>query len=137
MAPNARAYVQDLFRADSDLQRETALRGALISNNSWGFGGDNDYDIFAASYDAAVRDSLPGVTGEQEVAYVFASGNEGGGSEDGLGGIPGSVISPATGKNVITVGGVICRGTSRMKFFAARARMGRTRCARPIFPGAG
>ena len=36
---------------------------------------------------------------------MFAAGNEGGGSADGLGGIPGSVISPATGKNVITVGG--------------------------------
>src|SRR6185295_12599219 len=52
-----------------------------------------------------VRDSTPGVTGEQEVAYVFAAGNEGGGGDNGLQGTPGSVISPATGKNVITVGG--------------------------------
>ena len=36
MAPRARAFVQDLRLADSDLQRNTALRGALISNNSWG-----------------------------------------------------------------------------------------------------
>jgi subtilisin family serine protease len=105
MAPKARAWVQDYRRADSALQRETVVNGALISNNSWGFGGDNDYDIFAASYDAAVRDSTPGITGEQGVAYVFAAGNEGGGGDNGLQGIPGSVISPATGKNVITVGG--------------------------------
>jgi subtilisin family serine protease/subtilisin-like proprotein convertase family protein len=105
MAPRAKALVQDYRRADSPLQRETVVAGALISNNSWGFGGNNDYDIFAASYDAAVRDSTPGITGEQEVAYVFAAGNEGGGGDNGLQGTPGSVISPATGKNVITVGG--------------------------------
>ena len=87
------------------LQRNTVLKGALISNNSWGFGGDNDYDIFAAIYDSGVRDSTPGITGEQEVAYVFAAGNDGAGGNDGLNGIPGSIVSPATGKNVITVGG--------------------------------
>ncbi len=105
MAPRARAFVQNLQLADAVLQRRTAEQGALISNNSWGFAGDNDYDIFAAIYDSGVRDSMPGVTGEQEVAYVFAAGNEGGGGADGLNGIPGSIISPATGKNVITVGG--------------------------------
>ena len=105
MAPRARAYVMDLRRPDSDLQRETVLNGALISNNSWGFSGDNDYDIFAAIYDSGVRDSTPGILGEQQVAYVFAAGNDGAGGNDGLNGIPGSIVSPATGKNVITVGG--------------------------------
>ncbi len=120
MAPRARAFVQDYGLPDWVLQRNTALAGALISNNSWGFGGDNDYDIFAASYDAAVRDSMPGVTGEQEVAYVFAAGNEGGGGDNGLNGIPGSVISPATGKNVITVGGSdLPRHITNSKFIAA------------------
>jgi subtilisin-like proprotein convertase family protein len=103
MAPLARAFVQDLIGPDSELQKNAALTNALISNNSWGY-EVNDYDIFAASYDAAVRDSLPGVTGEQEVAYVFAAGNDGGGSGDGLNGIAGSILSPATAKNVITVG---------------------------------
>ena len=104
MAPRAKAYVQDFTLPDTVLQRNTALTNALISNNSWGRPGDNDYDIFASHWDAAVRDSLPGVMGEQQVTYVFAAGNEGGGGDNGLNGIPGSIISPATAKNVITVG---------------------------------
>ena len=106
IAPDAKALVMDYAGPNDVLQRRAALTNALISNNSWGYPADNDYDIFAASYDAAVRDSLPGVTGEQEVAYVFAAGNDGGGGNDGLNGVPGSVISPATAKNVITVGGI-------------------------------
>lgn len=104
MAPEVHVFVQNLNGPDDLLQRNTALQGALISNNSWGYSGDNDYDIFAASYDGAVRDSLPGVLGEQEVLYVFAAGNDGGGGDQGLNGIAGSVISPATAKNVISVG---------------------------------
>jgi subtilisin-like proprotein convertase family protein len=104
MAPRARAFVQDYTLPDTIMQRNTAQTNALISNNSWGRPGANDYDIYAASFDAAVRDSLPGVTGEQQVAYVFAAGNEGGGGDNGLNGIPGSIASPATAKNVITVG---------------------------------
>ncbi len=104
MAPGARAFMQDYRLPDTVMQRNTALSNALISNNSWGRPGANDYDIYAASFDAAVRDSLPGVLGEQQVAYVFAAGNEGGGGDNGLNGIPGSITSPATAKNVITVG---------------------------------
>jgi subtilisin-like proprotein convertase family protein len=104
MAPRARAFVQDYTLPDTIMQRNTGQSNALISNNSWGRPGANDYDIYAASFDAAVRDSLPGVTGEQQVAYVFAAGNEGGGGDNGLNGIPGSIASPATAKNVITVG---------------------------------
>jgi subtilisin family serine protease/subtilisin-like proprotein convertase family protein len=104
MAPRARAFVQDYTLPDTIMQRNTGQTNALISNNSWGRPGANDYDIYAASFDAAVRDSLPGVTGEQQVAYVFAAGNEGGGGDNGLNGIPGSIASPATAKNVITVG---------------------------------
>ena len=73
IAPKAMAYVQDFVGPDTALQTNTALTNILISNNSWGY-GNNDYDIFAASYDAAVRDSLPGRTGEYQVAYVFAAG---------------------------------------------------------------
>jgi len=104
MAPRATAFVQDFRLPDAVMQRNTALSNAPISNNSWGRPGANDYDIFAASFDAAVRDSLPGVTGEQQVAYVFAAGNDGNGGDNGLNGIPGSIVSPATAKNVITVG---------------------------------
>jgi subtilisin-like proprotein convertase family protein len=104
VAPRARGFMQDYLLPDSVQQRNIGQSNALISNNSWGRPGLNDYDIFAASFDAAVRDSLPGVTGEQQVTYVFAAGNEGGGGDNGLNGIPGSIVSPATAKNVITVG---------------------------------
>jgi subtilisin-like proprotein convertase family protein len=90
--------------SDSYLQEEPALTNALISNNSWGYDGDNTYDLAAASYDAAVRDALPTVTGSQPVLFVFAAGNDGGGDDDGGGGISDSIQSPATAKNVITVG---------------------------------
>ena len=109
MAPKAKAFVQLISTPNDVLQRNIALTNAHIANNSWGYGGDNDYDIYASSYDGAVRDSLPGVTGEQEVTYVFAAGNDGGGGDLGLNGVAGSIISPATAKNVISVGAVDLR----------------------------
>ena len=91
--------------SDSYLQAAPALTNALISNNSWEYDGDNAYDLAAASYDAAVRDALPEVTGSQPVLFVFAAGNDGGGDETiGGGGSPDTIVSPATAKNVITVG---------------------------------
>lgn len=77
---------------------------ALISNNSWGYARVYDYDSAAASYDAAVRDALPDQTGSQAMLYVFAAGNAGFGNNVGSGGSPGTITSPATAKNVITVG---------------------------------
>ena len=81
-----------------------ALTNALISNNSWTYGGDNAYDLAASSYDAAVRDALPYLPGSQPVLFVFAAGNAGYGNDDGTGGDPDSIESPGTAKNVITVG---------------------------------
>jgi len=81
-----------------------ALTNALISNNSWVYAGDNAYDLAAASYDAAVRDALPMVPGSQPVLFVFAAGNDGDGNDAGSGADPDSIESPATAKNVITVG---------------------------------
>src|SRR4030095_3713533 len=52
----------------------------------------------------AVRDALPGVTGSQPAIYVFAAGNDGFAFDNGQGGIPNSLVSPATAKNVISVG---------------------------------
>src|SRR5579859_28170 len=60
---------------DAYLQEQAALTNALISNNSWNYTGDGDYDIAAASYDAAVRDALPFVQGPQPLVYVFSAGN--------------------------------------------------------------
>jgi subtilisin-like proprotein convertase family protein len=92
--------------SDQYFQEVPALTNALISNNSWVNEGDNAYDLAAASYDAAVRDALPYVTGSQPVLFVFAAGNAGNGNdnEDLGGGIADSIESPATAKDVITVG---------------------------------
>jgi subtilisin-like proprotein convertase family protein len=94
------------FLPDQYFQEAPALTNALISNNSWVNEGDTAYDLSAASYDAAVRDALPFVTGSQPVLFVFAAGNAGNGSdsEDLGGGIADSIESPATAKNVISVG---------------------------------
>jgi subtilisin-like proprotein convertase family protein len=89
--------------SDNYLQQTAARTNALISNNSWTYAG-NEYDLAAASYDAAVRDALPDVPGPQPLVFVFSAGNAGGGNNDGTGGNADSVQSPATAKNVITVG---------------------------------
>ncbi len=91
------------------LQEAPAATNALISNNSWGNEGANEYDLAAASYDAAVRDALPEKTGPQPVLFVFAAGNRGNAdgnnnNNNGGGGSPDTIASPATAKNVITVG---------------------------------
>jgi subtilisin-like proprotein convertase family protein len=119
-APNASIYVLpvDLLfgptSGDTFLQ-ETAARAperfnspedVLISNNSWGYVGldEFEYSSHSASYDAAVRDALPGRSGDQPILYVFSAGNSGQGGNNGVGGIPGTVASPGNSKNVITVG---------------------------------
>ena len=90
---------------DAYLLQTAAQQGAFISNNSWTY-GTSGYDLAAATYDAAVRDALPAAPGSQPLLLVFAAGNAGGGSDDGTGGIPDTIQSPATAKNVITVGAV-------------------------------
>ena len=108
MAPEAQIYSQPVmsgavYRSDFELQEAAGRTNALISNNSWNYGG-SDYDIEAASYDAAVRDTEPEVSGGQGMVYVFSAGNAGNGQDDGSGVTPGSILSPGTAKNVITVG---------------------------------
>ena len=64
------------------------------------------YDLAAASYDAAVRDALPEITGSQPVLFVFSAGNSGNGDDSGSDGNADTILSPATAKNVITVGAI-------------------------------
>jgi Subtilase family len=68
--------------------------GARICNNSWG-NASNAYDSVTQEYDSLVRDAQPSVSGNQEMLLVFSAGNFGPG---------GHVGSPATAKNVISVG---------------------------------
>ncbi|HEY3760952.1 MAG TPA: S8 family serine peptidase [Verrucomicrobiae bacterium] len=90
--------------SDSNLQASAALTNALISNNSWDYGGDQTYDLAAASYDAATRDALPYTTGSQPVLFVFAAGNDGFGGINADGNTADTIDSPGTAKDVITVG---------------------------------
>jgi alpha-tubulin suppressor-like RCC1 family protein/subtilisin-like proprotein convertase family protein len=92
--------------SDYQLQTAAALTNALISNNSWDYGnGASEYDLAAASYDAATRDAVPYQTGSQPVLFVFAAGNVNpGGDNNGQGGSGDTILSPGTAKNVITVG---------------------------------
>jgi subtilisin-like proprotein convertase family protein len=105
MAPLANLLSMDWNDSDQELQEAAALTNALISNNSWNY-GDSAYDLAAASYDAAVRDALPEVTGSQPVLFVFSAGNSGNGNDGGANGNADSILSPATAKNVITVGAI-------------------------------
>ncbi len=111
-ATNAFLYVQALdlvfgpYVSDAFLQENASINLGptnLISNNSWDY-SSTVYDIHAASYDAATRDAQPNVDGEQPLLFVFAAGNNGGGSDNGTGGSADTITSPATAKNVITVG---------------------------------
>ncbi len=103
-APLAGIFAMPLNEVtDAQLQEAAAKTNALISNNSWGY-NDNTYDLAAASYDQAVRDSLPGATGSQSILYVFAAGNSGQGSDDGTSGEADSLSSPGLSKNSLTVG---------------------------------
>jgi len=76
----------------------------LISNNSWGYANIQSYDMHAALWDQATRDAQPNIQGEQPLLFVFAAGDGGNGNVNGLGGAEGTIISPATAKNIITVG---------------------------------
>jgi subtilisin-like proprotein convertase family protein len=118
MATNAEIFVLPIDLAtgplvsDVYLQEEAATeyfvrrRGTntLVSNNSWTYPGSRVYDLEAASYDAATRDALPDLPGMHPILFVFPAGNQGEGNDNGLGGLAGSIGSPATAKNVITVG---------------------------------
>ena len=110
MATGAKLYSVGLGASDKYLQESAALTNCPISNNSWNY-GDNHYNLAAASYDAAVRDSLSGVTGPQPVLFVFSAGNNAYLNGDpqnynagGAGWAADRILSPATAKNVLTVG---------------------------------
>ena len=74
---------------------------ARISSNSWGANTAGAYTASSQTYDALVRDAQPAtaavpVAGNQEYVVVFSAGNAGSGA--------GTIGSPGSAKNVITVG---------------------------------
>jgi subtilisin-like proprotein convertase family protein len=125
-SPSARLFIlpidldvgpvaSDIFLQETYARTNLALNGpsgrtnAPISNNSWGYPSATEYNSISALYDAAVRDALPDVTGDQPILYVFAAGNEGVGGDNGLGGRADSLRSPGNAKNVVTVGALESR----------------------------
>ena len=112
MAPAARIFAQSVdiitgpLKPDTELQEVAATNNVFVSNNSWGYLGAFDYTFAAASWDAAVRDSVPGQEGSQALTYVFSAGNSGFGDSDGGSGFNNSISAPGTAKNVITVGAI-------------------------------
>lgn len=85
----------------ANLQSEAYNDGARVSGNSWGASVAGDYNTDSQAYDALVRDAQPAgstfaTAGNQQMVIVFAAGNDGPGT--------GTVGSPGTAKNLITVG---------------------------------
>ena len=82
---------------DTGLIQSIQNSGAQISSNSWGCSGcAGSYDDSSQAFDAGVRDADPDEPGNQEMIFIFASGNSGPGA--------GTVGTPGNGKNMITVG---------------------------------
>ncbi|HEX2911743.1 MAG TPA: S8 family serine peptidase, partial [Chloroflexia bacterium] len=71
--------------------------GATITSDSWGADNGGAYDASSRAYDVLTRDASSATPGNQEMLHVFAAGNAG----PNLG----TVGSPASAKNVLTVGG--------------------------------
>lgn len=88
------ADLNDLFLPPYDLKP----KGARIHNNSWGAPVQGDYDQRSKNVDEFVWD-------HRDMVIVIAAGNEGTDNDsDGIIDL-GSIISPGTAKNCITVGG--------------------------------
>ena len=99
-------FLQEAAAEYNYVNRQGSTNTPLLSNNSWNYRNIWEYDSSAASYDAAVRDALPEKEGEQPILYVFSAGNARNRNQQGRGGESDSISSPATAKNVITVGAI-------------------------------
>ena len=86
----------DAGTGDATMVEDYYQRGARISTNSWGSSSSGSYTVDAQLYDSLARDARSSVAGNQEMLFIFANGNDGPGS--------GTVGSPATAKNVLSVG---------------------------------
>ncbi|MFC4263146.1 S8 family serine peptidase [Ferruginibacter yonginensis] len=85
----------------SKIESESYRDAGRISSNSWGANVAGAYTTDAQAYDFLVRDAQPtgaavAAAGNQEMVILFSAGNAGSGV--------GTIGSPGTGKNVITVG---------------------------------
>lgn len=112
ISPYGRVAATKIFRNDSsfDLTKcsgsysamvsRSYSGGARITSNSWGNNAASylgQYTAAAQVYDILTRDAAPAVPGNQQMLHIFSGGNSGSSGA-------GSVTSPGTAKNVISVG---------------------------------
>ncbi|MBI3733722.1 MAG: S8 family serine peptidase, partial [Chloroflexi bacterium] len=82
---------------DTGVVSQSYAQGALITSNSWGDASARGvYDTPAQTYDALTRDASATTPGNQPILHIFAAGNSGSSA--------GTINSPGTAKNVVTVG---------------------------------
>ncbi|MEE4331612.1 MAG: S8 family serine peptidase, partial [Wenzhouxiangella sp.] len=85
------------------IYRESALSGALLTNNSWGpTGSPQGYDIPTQQIDFISRDADPATPGNQPVLAVWSIMN--GDGDSGGACAPSSLGSPDEAKNLFAVG---------------------------------
>ncbi|HQV69797.1 MAG TPA: S8 family serine peptidase [Thermoflexales bacterium] len=83
---------------DQSVVLKSYAAGANLTSNSWGSNANGAYDDSAQAYDALTRDANSNAAdGNQQMLHVFSAGNAGAGGSHTIG-------SPATGKNVLSVG---------------------------------
>lgn len=103
VAPEANVFSQDIFDGSAFFRnfdvigKDASQRGAVVNSNSWGEYRGGQYTANELAYDTMVRDADPTKPGDQAISFTFSSGNSGGSGDRSVG-------SPASGKNIITVG---------------------------------
>jgi hypothetical protein len=106
VAPDAKLFAQRIFNSAGTYSGPSSWdtffqdafdNGTYVHSNSWGENpGDSAYETYDVEYDQAVRDSATSTTGDQPMVICVSAGNSGSGS--------GTIQSPSSGKNVISVG---------------------------------
>ncbi|NEZ03194.1 S8 family serine peptidase [Wenzhouxiangella sp. XN201] len=95
---------------------ESALSGAVISNNSWGPAGTpRGYDIPTRHVDMITRDADPDAPGAQPILAVWAIMNGNGDRGDGECS-PSSLGAPDEAKNLLSVGSTALQSSKREIF---------------------
>jgi uncharacterized membrane protein/subtilisin family serine protease len=103
VAPEAQVFSQDIFdgfsfyRNFDVIGRDVSQRNGVVNSNSWGEMRGGRYTTSEVAYDTMVRDADGTKPGAQPLVFCFSAGNSGGGGDR-------TMASPASAKNIITVG---------------------------------
>jgi hypothetical protein len=103
VAPEAQVFSQDIFEGGSFYRnfdvigRDVSQRNGVVNSNSWGEMRGGRYTTSEVAYDTMVRDADGTKPGAQPLVFCFSAGNSGGGGDR-------TMASPASAKNIITVG---------------------------------